>query len=149
MSRCYFPKGHRHCNMIRSQCRHFKWQAPFFLPSISPILHKQPPAPPPPCTVKGAVRGSFFRLADRSGVEGWGGLCPLRRGLKAPTTDLWGLRAVFKVLITFTLMCSQEVHKCQHSCYGRIILWIERTKRKGKRDAAQSFLSAGFAQAHV
>lgn len=26
-----------------------------------------------------------------------------------------GLRAVFKVLITFMVMCSQEGHKCQHS----------------------------------
>lgn len=58
---------------------------------------------------------AFFGLADRSGVEGWGAVCPLRRGLRAPCRDVWGLRAVFKVLITFMVTCSQEVHKCQHS----------------------------------
>lgn len=39
----------------------------------------------------------------------------MRRGLRVPTRDIRGQGAVFKVLITFMVMCSQEVHKCQHA----------------------------------
>lgn len=46
----------------------------------------------------------------------------MRQGLKAPNRDAWGMRAVFQVLITFTVMHSQEVQKCQHSCYRHITL---------------------------
>lgn len=92
----------------------------------------------PSLTIKEAVRCSFFTLPDRSGVEGWGRVCPLRYRLKAPTRDVWGLRAVFKVLITFTVMCSQEVRKCQHSPAKAYRLRREKDKELRQKDAAQS-----------
>lgn len=44
---------------------------------------------------KGAVNVFLFRLADRSGVESWCGVCALRMDQRVPSEDVWRLGALF------------------------------------------------------
>lgn len=98
-------KGHSHDNVIRSQCRYFRWLASFFTLHFTHSLWASP----------------FFRRPK----ELSGSLCPswrtgqgvstLRMDRRVPFEDVWRLGAVFQALIKVMAMCSRETHKCKHA----------------------------------